>query len=146
VDLSTFIVTVFCMTDDWLEGQEPPRQRGPAPELCDSEVLTIEIVGKFLGIDAEKGLYNYFRCHYGEWETTLRRVHRTTFTHQMANLWVIKKWLWGHLLKRIRFGPEISLIDSFPVPTCRFARAYRCHILGEESAYSYNYYLVTTTT
>jgi hypothetical protein len=52
VDLNTFITTVFCLADDWLHEHQPPRRRGPAPELSDSEVLTIEIVGEFLGIDA----------------------------------------------------------------------------------------------
>ncbi len=138
MDLDTFIVAVFCLTDDWIEGQKPPRQRGPTPELCDSEVLTIEMVGEFLGIDTEEGLYTYFRRHYGQWFPALRRVHRTTFTRQMANLWVLKKRLWRHLLDRIGYDPEISLIDSFPVPTCRFARAYRCRVLAEESAFGYD--------
>jgi hypothetical protein len=31
--------------------------RGPQPALSDSEVLTIECVGEFLGIDTDKGLY-----------------------------------------------------------------------------------------
>jgi hypothetical protein len=87
VDLNTLIITVFCLVDDWLHEQQPPRRRGPAPKLSDSEVLTIEIVGEFLGIDAEKDLYAYFRRHYGEWFPVLKRVHRTTFTRQMANLW-----------------------------------------------------------
>jgi hypothetical protein len=30
-------------------------------------VLTIEIIGEFLDIIAEKGLCTYFRRHYGEW-------------------------------------------------------------------------------
>ncbi len=38
MDLSTFIVAVFCLTDDWLQGQEKLRQRGPSPKLSDSEV------------------------------------------------------------------------------------------------------------
>jgi hypothetical protein len=38
--------------------------RGPAPKLTDGEVLTIEIVGEFLGTDTGKGLYGYFRRHY----------------------------------------------------------------------------------
>ena len=138
MDLDTFIVAVFCLTDDWIEGQKPPRQRGPTPELCDTEVLTIEMVGEFLGIDTEEGLYTYFRRHYGEWFPALRRIHRTTFTRQMANLWVLKKRLWRHLLERISYDPKISLIDSFPVPTCRFARAYRCRDLPEESAFGYD--------
>ena len=138
MDLSTFIIAVFCLTDDWLEGQKPLRRRGPAPELCDSEALTIEIVGEFLGIDTEEGLYAYFRRHYGEWFPAMRRVHRTTFTRQMANLWAMKQKLWRELLDRVSFDPEVSLIDSFPVPVCRFARAYRCRVLGEASAFGYD--------
>jgi hypothetical protein len=137
VDLSTFIVTVFCLVDDWFE-ERKLRQRGPAPKLSDSEVLTMEIVGEYLSIDTEKGLYAYFRNHYGEWFPALPRVHRTTFTRQMANLWVLKKRLWRHLLDRIGYDPQISLIDSFAVPTCRFARAYRCHVLAAESAFGYD--------
>ncbi len=72
MDLNTFITAVFCLADDWLQEQKPSRRRGPAPELSDSEVLTIEIVGEFLGIDAEKGLYTYFRRHYGEWFPALK--------------------------------------------------------------------------
>lgn len=138
MDLNTLIITVFCLVDDWLHEQQPPRRRGPAPKLSDSEVLTIEIVGEFLGIDAEKDLYAYFRRHYGEWFPVLKRVHRTTFTRQMANLWAIKRKLWGELLGRIGFDPEVSLIDSFALPVCRFARAYRCRLLAEESAFGYD--------
>lgn len=43
-DLETFIITVFCITDDFVCETFPHRlrQRGPAPMLADSEVLTIE--------------------------------------------------------------------------------------------------------
>ncbi len=138
MDLNTFIVAVFYEVDNWLMAQKKLRRRGPEPELCDSEVLTMEIVGEFLGIDTERGLYAYFRRHYAEWFPALREVHRTTFTRQMANLWVAKERLWRELLGRIDFDPAISLVDSFPVPTCRFARAYRCCLLPEESAFGYD--------
>jgi hypothetical protein len=98
----------------------------------------MEIVGEFLGIDDENGLYAYFRRHYAEWFPALCEVHRTTFTPQMANLWVAKERLWRELLGRIDFDPAISLVDSFAVPTCRFARAYRCRLLPEESAFGYD--------
>ncbi|MGF1471768.1 MAG: hypothetical protein ACFB50_08515 [Rubrobacteraceae bacterium] len=55
MDLDTFVVVVFCLVDDRLKGsQRSYRQRGPAPKLSDSEVIAIEIVGEFLGIDSEK--------------------------------------------------------------------------------------------
>ena len=139
MDLSIFIITVFCLVDDWLEAEPKKlRQRGPRPELNDSEVLTIEITGEFLGIDTEKDLFAYFRRHYGEFFPALKEVHRTTFTRQASNLWVAKERLWQHLLERVRFDPLVSLVDSFPVPVCRFARAYRCRILSEESAFGYD--------
>jgi Transposase DDE domain len=138
VDLNTFIVAVFYEVDNWLMEQKKLRARGPEPKLSDSEVLTMEIVGEFLGIDDENSLYAYFKRHYAEWFPALAEVHRTTFTRQMANLWVAKERLWRELLGRIAFDPSISLVDSFPVPTCRFARGYRCHLLPEESAFGYD--------
>ncbi len=92
MDLNTFIVTVFCLVDDWLEGQKL-RQRGPCPQLSDAEVLTIEIVGEFLGIDTDEGLYEPFQRHYGQWFPALKKVHRTTFLRQAANLWAVKEML-----------------------------------------------------
>jgi hypothetical protein len=85
MDLSTFIIAVFCLTDDWLQGKKL-RQRGPSPELSDAEVLTIEIVGEFLGIDTDEGLYAIISgITIGEWFPTLKEVHRTTFTRQAAS-------------------------------------------------------------
>ena len=66
MDVTSFIITVFCLIDDWLAGQRL-RQRGPRPTLADSEVLTIECVGEFWGIDTDKGLYEHFRRHWGDW-------------------------------------------------------------------------------
>jgi hypothetical protein len=114
MDTSIFIINVFCLVDDWLQGEPKLRQRGPQPVLADSEVLTIEIVGEFLGIDSEKDLFTYFRRHYREFFPALREVHRTTFTRQAANLWFAKERLWKHLLRRkIGFDPLVSLVNSF---------------------------------
>src|SRR3982750_183951 len=55
MDLETLIVAVFCLVDDFVRDlcrDRRLRQRGPAPVLADSEVLTVEIVGEFLGLAA----------------------------------------------------------------------------------------------
>ena len=93
MDLNPFIVAVFCLVNDRLQDREPLRQLGPAPKLSDAEVLTIEIVGEFLGLDTDKALYGYFRRHYAEWFPALLEIHRTTFCRQAANLWKIKEAL-----------------------------------------------------
>jgi Transposase DDE domain len=137
MDVTTFIVTVFCLIDEWLAGQRL-RQRGPQPTLADSEVLTIECVGEFWGIDTDTGLYQYFRRHWGDWFPGLRQVHRTTFTRQAANLWAVKQRLRRDLLSQIEFDPRVCLVDSVAVPICRFARAYRCRRLRELAAWGHD--------
>ncbi len=134
MDLSTFIVSVFCLIDDRLKGQRI-RSRGPAPKLSDAEVLTIEIVGEFLGLDTDKGIYSFFRRHYGEWFPTLAEVHRTTFARQAANLWKTKEDLWQELLALAPHDPTFAICDSMPLPACLFARAYRCKRFKGEAAF-----------
>lgn len=134
MDLNTFIVSVFCLIDDRLKGRRI-RQRGPDPKLSDAEVLTIEIVGEFLGIDTDKGVYLFFKRHYGEWFPTLDAVHRTTFARQAANLWKVKEHLWQELLVLAPHNPTFALVDSMPLPACLFARAYRCSRFKGEAAF-----------
>src|SRR4051794_38774808 len=138
MDLETLIVAVFCLVDDFVRDlchDRRPRQRGPTPVLADSEVLTVEIVGEFLGLE---GLYASFRRHYGHLVPRLREVHRTTFARQAANLWVVKHALWRRLAAMAGHGPAVALIDSMPVPVCRFARAHRCRSLRGLSAFGHD--------
>lgn len=134
MDTITFLVSVFCLVDDWLKDQSL-RRRGPAPTLRDSEVLTIEIVGEFLGIDTDKGLFLHFRRYYSEWFPALCQINRTTFVRQAANLWAVKYRLWQVVLEQISFDPLISLVDSFPMPVCRFARGSRCKLIPGWAAF-----------
>jgi Transposase DDE domain len=134
VDLSTFIVSVFCLIDDRIEYRRL-RERGPLPKLSDSEVLTIEIVGEFLGLDTDEAIFRYFREHYGKWFPTLREVHRTTFARQAANLWKVKERLWQELLTLTPHDPTFTICDSMPLPACLFARAYRCRRFKGEAAF-----------
>lgn len=60
---------------------------------------------------------------------------------QAANLWAVTSELWQHLLTKIEFDPRISIIDSLPVPVCRFARAYAlwaCRTFFEHADYGYD--------
>ncbi len=134
MDITTFIIAVYCLVDDFLKGQRL-RQRGPQPTLSDSEVLTMEIVGEFLGIDTDSGLFRYFRWHFGDWFPALHHIHRTTFVRQAANLWSVKQQLWLKLIAMVEQDPLIAITDSLPIPVCRFARAYRCRLLAGETAY-----------
>jgi hypothetical protein len=137
MDITTFIITVFCLIEDQLVGKRL-RRRGPQPTLRDSEVLTIEVVGEFLGLETDSSIFAYFRRHYADWFPGLRKINRTTFVRQAANLWKIKQQLWQALVQQIPHDPYFSIVDSFPVPVCRFARAYRCNLFKGAAAYGYD--------
>lgn len=117
MDFSAFIVAVFCLIDDRLKGRRV-RQRGLAPKLSDTaELLTIEVVGEFLGLDTDEAIFRYFGEHYGEWFPALgEEVHRTTFARQSANLWKVKEGLWQELLTLAPHDPAFAICDSMPLP------------------------------
>lgn len=61
--IEEFIIAVFCCVDDVLieiTQIYPIKRRGFAPSLRESEVLTMEVVAEFLGIDADKDIWKYF--------------------------------------------------------------------------------------
>ena len=137
MDLITFIISVFCICDDWLKDKQL-RQRGPAPTMSDSEVLTMEIVGEFLGYDEDKALYDFFRRYWHELFPAIATIDRTTFVRQAANLWSVKQQLWQALLAEVVHDEQISIVDSFPLPVCRFARANRCKLFKSAAAFGYD--------
>ncbi len=56
----------------------------------------------------------------------------------MANLWAVKERLWQALLKQLTYDPHLAFVDRFPVPVCRFARAYCCRRLRGMAAFGYD--------
>jgi hypothetical protein len=142
MDLDTWIITVFCWLDEALPvilAGERLRHRGPAPVLDDREVLTMEVVGAYLGLAQDTALFAYFRRHWAHFFPALRRVHRTTFVRQATNLCGVKERLWQHALSQIPHDPCFALVDSFALPVCQFARAPRCQRFAEEASYGYDH-------
>jgi hypothetical protein len=104
------------------------RTRGPRPALADSEVIAIEIAGEFWGHVDDRALYR--RYHAAEFPA-LAQVDRTTFARQAANLCWLKRRLQRRLAGRLADPQAPWLIDSFPLPVCRFARARTsCRFVG----------------
>ena len=48
---------------------------------------------------------------------------------------MIKEQLFTHLRQLVPHDPLISVVDSFPMPVCRFAQANRCRIFAGLAAY-----------
>jgi hypothetical protein len=138
MDLDAFIISVFCWIDETVPqvtGGQRLRQRGPQPRLYDSEVLTMEVVGAYVGLSQDRALFVYFRRHYAPFFPRLCQVHRTTFVRQAANLWRVKEQLWQLLLDALPHDPQLAILDSLPLPVCQFARAPYCRRFRGAAAY-----------
>jgi Transposase DDE domain len=126
VPLADFLLHVFCLVDDLYRDlvRRPLRSRGPRrTALTDSEVITIELVGEFLGLDHDKGLLGHFRRYHAAEFPGLLRVHRTTFARQAANLYAVKRQMHARLAERLAAREPVWLVDSLPVHACAFGRA-----------------------
>lgn len=95
----------------------------------------MEVVGEYLGLTQESALFTYFRRHYVHFFPALRSLHRTTFVRHAANLWWLKDQLWQKLIECLPHDPSFAIVDSFPLPVCQFARAYRCRRFRGEAAF-----------
>ena len=122
MQLIDFIIKIFVIVDDFCKKYFPGRQlrsRGPLPQLADSEVITMEIVGEFKGFKEDKSIYHYFKQH---WNNLFPRLpDRSNFVRQSANLWKVKEALWKHL--QADRGTWLQILDSMPLEVCKFVRA-----------------------
>jgi len=124
MSVEDFIIYVYCCVDDIYQilVNQPLRSRGFMPKLSDVEVITMEIVGEFMGKDHDQGIWRYFRNHWHAWFPRLGS--RANFAKQSANLWVMKKRIQDYLAwKTGALEDSVHLVDGFPMPICNYSRA-----------------------
>ncbi len=137
--IEEFIIAVFCCVDDALKrlsAAQPIRSRGFAPGLSDAEVLTMELVGEYQGIESDKGLWRYFHHH---WLSLFPELPtRTSFVRQAANLWQYKQRLQHYLATQLgAFDEDVHLVDGLPMSLCCLTYAARCRSFQGEASYGY---------
>ena len=137
--LEDVIITLFCWIEEPLNpliGDNRLRPRGFTPKLTDGEVLTMEVVGEFLGLDTDQPIGQYFRQHWPLWFP--QRGSRPTFAQQAANLWAIKQQLHQPLVLDLgAVADPIHLVDGCPLPLCVLTRASRCRGFAGEADSGY---------
>ena len=134
-----FIIEVFCIIDDEVKNllsNLKLRQRGRIPNLSDSEVMTMEIVGEFLGFDSDKSIWEYFKTH---WLHFFPRIpDRSNFARQAAHLHVVKRILQEKLASTLgALSDPLHIIDGFPIPVCKLSRAYSTSVFKGNASYGY---------
>lgn len=68
--MENFIITVHCLVDEALKNilrDQKLRQRSFSPSLPNSEMITMEVIAEFSGIDTDKGAWKYFSYHWQSW-------------------------------------------------------------------------------
>lgn len=137
--IEEFIIAVFCCVDDLLKAitqGQPIRAKGFAPALSDSEVITMEIVAEYQGIDCDQAIWQYFRRHWMEWFPGLGS--RSSFVRQAANLWQYKQRLQQQLAGELgAFADKVHLVDGIPMPLCCLSRASSCRSFKGIATYGY---------
>jgi hypothetical protein len=139
MDPRDLLLEVFCLVDDELQALNRGRlrARGPDPDLDDSEVLTMELVGEFWKLGTDQDIYRHFRRYHTAEFPALAKVHRTTFARQAANLWRIKQLLHERLARKLAGDDPVWLVDSLPIDACQFARATFCQRFAGQADYGY---------
>lgn len=139
MSVEDFIIAVYCLVDDvmneLLKGKNV-RQRGFNPALTDSEMISMELIAEFQGIDTDKGAWEYFCNH---WRMLFPDLgSRSNYAKHAANLWRIKQELQRVLALELgAFSDKLHMADGFPVPTCHFKRSYFSRCFSGEAAYGY---------
>jgi len=144
-----FLTELFYLIDTELEAlHRTLRRRGPAPRLCDSEVITMELAGEFQGIDTDEGIWAFFRTYHLAEFPRMAQVDRTRFLRQAANLWKVKQWLHARVLRHFPRDPggepdttnpvPLWVIDSFPLRVCKFKRAPSHKLFRGQAAYGHD--------
>ncbi len=139
MNLDGYIITCFVLIDDLMpsvtQGKRL-RERGPMPKLTDSEVITMELVGTYLGFSQDQEVFDDFRRHSAHFFPAMAQVHRTTWLRQAANVWAVKERLWCLIRDSLLlYDPTVAIVDSMPIPVCQCARAYRCHRFDDMASF-----------
>lgn len=117
------IIAVYCLVDETLKniiGDVKLRSRGPKPSLTDAEVITILIIGEYLGLGSDKKIWGYFKRHWKSWFPGLGC--RTSFSRQSSNLWSLQSKIQEKISQDLCQDKNLFLFDGFPIPTCNIKR------------------------
>lgn len=94
----------------------------------------MDIVAEFLGIDTDKGAWEYFCNH---WKHLFPNIgSRANYAKHAANLWWIKQRVHKKIAQQLgAFSDSLHFADGLPMPVCHFKRAYFSSIFSGEAAY-----------
>lgn len=132
-----FILLVFTMVDDLYKQFVPlsvsQRRNVSTAKMSDSEIIALSICSEVAGIDSEKAWNSFVKRNYRHLFPAL--CCRTRFNRTRRNLLQVTELLRQKLplVFPIPVG-KYYVIDSFPLPVCKFGRARFCRSFRTDGA------------
>lgn len=139
-NLKDFFTVVFVLIDDVYNEIIPSeiknRRNISDSKLSDSEIISISIVGEAFTVDSEKAWFNFVKKNFKDLFPNI--CDRTRFNRTKRNLYSVIKEIQKYFSKMPMFANDsIRIIDSMPIPVCKFARAYFSKCFKDISSYGY---------
>lgn len=138
MNLDNFITEVYTLIDDEYKNLTKfvnLRKRGFKPKLSDSEVITMELIGEYLGFYKDLSIWKYFKNN--KLYLFPRLGSRSNFVKQSSNLSSFKEILQKKIIEKYFEDIRLHIIDGFPMPICRYIRSKRCKSFKGEAGYGY---------
>lgn len=132
-----FILLVFTIIDDLYQQFVPAsvsqRRNVNTAKMSDSEIITLSICGELVGIDSENAWYSFVKRNYRH--LFPRLCSRTRFNRTRRALLQVTELLRQKLAQAFPIpDSRYFVIDSFPLPVCKFGRARYCHSFRADGA------------
>ena len=132
-----FILLVYTIIDDLYHQFVPTsvsqRRNVDTAKMSDSEIITLSICGELAGIDSENAWYSLVKRNYRH--LFPRLCSRTRFNRTRGALLQVTELLRQKLTHSFPIPTSrYFVIDSFPLPVCKFGRARYCRSFRVDGA------------
>ena len=132
-----FILLVYTIIDDLYQQFVPAsvsqRRNAHTAKMSDPEIITLSICGELIGMDSENAWYSFVKRNYRHLFPAL--CCRTRFNRTRRALLQVTELLRQKLAQSFPIpASRYFVIDSFPLPVCRFGRARYCRSFRADGA------------
>lgn len=128
---------VYTIIDDlyhqFVPSSVSQRRNVDTAKMSDSEIITLSICGELAGIDSENAWYSFVKRNYRH--LFPRLCSRTRFNRTRRALLQVTELLRQKLTHSFPIPTSrYFVIDSFPLPVCKFGRARYCRSFRVDGA------------
>lgn len=132
-----FILLVYTIIDDlyhqFVPSSVSQRRNVDTAKMSDSEIITLSICGELAGIDSENAWYSFVKRNYRH--LFPRLCSRTRFNRTRRALLQVTELLRQKLTHSFPIPTSrYFVIDSFPLPVCKFGRVRYCRSFRVDGA------------